>query len=488
MRRGIAWRAALVCTACSLLLPLTLTAAAEPPYDSLNYSESTGEFRVTQAPAPYLPERTVSAADLGCTLVEPSDLVKGPDGRLYIVDAGGNAVHRLTADFQLEATFSAFGPDGTDTFKEPRGMFVTADGRMYVADAGNRRLVVLHEDGTLDRLIEAPESELFPEGYVFSPQKIVVDTAGRIYLVVKDDSNGVMELDEQGDFVGYIGSSPVQFDPVQLLWKQLMTEEQREKMVLFLPIEYANLHLDEDGFLFAVSQSMSEKKPVKRLNGSGKDILNADFTLQMNSSGYNDQYMDVTTDAVGNYTLLDKNNGRLITYNSDGQHLYTFGALGNRVGTFRAPAAVVSAEDKLLVLDSVMANITVFSMTEYARLIREGGLLYNQGKYAESRETWEQVIRLNSNFEFAYTQIGRALCWEERYEEAMAYFKKGNYRGSEVFESDGYNKAFTEYRSQLLTRYMPVILTAVIVLAAVCAVIGIVRRVRRNVRSFFEQH
>lgn len=56
------------------------------------------------------------------------------------------------------------------------------------------------------------------------------------------------------------------------------------------------------------------------------------------------------------------------------------------------------------------------------------------------------MIRLNSNFEFAYTQIGRALCWEERYEEAMAYFKKGNYRGSEVFESDGYNKAFTEYR------------------------------------------
>ena len=46
MRRGIAWRAALVCTACSLLL-LPLTAAAEPPYDSLNYSESTGEFRVT---------------------------------------------------------------------------------------------------------------------------------------------------------------------------------------------------------------------------------------------------------------------------------------------------------------------------------------------------------------------------------------------------------------------------------------------------------
>lgn len=31
MRRGIAWRAALVCTACSLLLSLTLTAAAEPP-------------------------------------------------------------------------------------------------------------------------------------------------------------------------------------------------------------------------------------------------------------------------------------------------------------------------------------------------------------------------------------------------------------------------------------------------------------------------
>ena len=234
MRRGIAWRAALVCTACSLLL--TLTAAAEPPYDSLELQRVDRRIPVTQAPAPYLPERTVSAADLGCTLVEPSDLVKGPDGRLYIVDAGGNAVHRLTADFQLEATFSAFRT-GRHRYVQ-RAARDVCDRRRPDVCGGTQGTGVWWCFMRTGRWIVSSSTGIGTvplEGYVFSPQKIVVDTAGRIYLVVKDDSNGVMELDEQGDFVGYIGSSPVQFDPVQLLWKQLMTENSAKRWCCSCP-------------------------------------------------------------------------------------------------------------------------------------------------------------------------------------------------------------------------------------------------------------
>ena len=132
-----------------------------------------------------------------------------------------------------------------------------------------------------------------------------------------------------------------------------------------------------------------------------------------------------------------------------------------------------------------MGNITVFSMTEYAMLIRQGNQQYNQGLYTECRQTWEQVIRMNANFEFAYMQIGKALCWEGQYEEAMRYFVMGNYRGNQVFESDGYNKAFVEYRSAMFIRYLPVIMTAVITIAAGIIIIKIVRRVRKRAKSYY---
>ena len=463
-------------------------ASAATPYDSYSYSHKTGEAQAVLSPAPYVLETIVSGQELGCELSAPADLVKGPDNFLYIVDTGNNRIHRLSHELELLQTYTTFLNGGVeDTFKEPQGLYVDQSGLMYITDAANHRLVLLRRDGTLERIIAEPKSELFPEGYIFYPQKITADDAGRIYLIVKNDYNGIMELDNKGVFVGYVGSSPVQYDPLTMLWKQLMTKAQREKMVLFLPIEYTNMQMDSQGFIFAVSKSKNESQPIKRLNGAGADILERngyDGSIR-GDYGIVSSFVDVCVDSVGNYSLLDAEKGRVFTYNENGFHLYTFGALGNRKGTFRTPVAIEYLDDRLLVLDKSMGNITVFTMTEYAALIRQGNQQYNKGLYAACRQTWEQVIRMNANFEFAYMQIGKALCWEERYEEAMEYFVKGNYRGNRVFESDGYNKAFMEYRSALFIRYLPFIMTAVIVIAAGIIIFKLVRRVRKRAKGYY---
>lgn len=62
-----------------------------------------------------------------------------------------------------------------------------------------------------------------------------------------------MELYEDGNFGGFVGSIPVDPNPITLLWKSLMSKEQREKLENFIPVEYTNLTLDADGFLFTVS-------------------------------------------------------------------------------------------------------------------------------------------------------------------------------------------------------------------------------------------
>ena len=67
---------------------------------------------------------------------------------------------------------------------------------------------------------------------------------------------------------------------------------------------------------------------------------------------------------------------------------------------------------------------------------------------------YNQVLKLNSNFELAYAQIGKVELRQKNYESAMKYFKLGNFRGDKVTLITGYNKAFSEYRREWAQRYL----------------------------------
>lgn len=81
-------------------------------------------------------------------------------------------------------------------------------------------------------------------------------------------------------------------------------------------------------------------------------------------------------------------------------------------------------------------------------------------------ETWRGVLRENSNYDLAYAQIGKSLLRQKDYAQAMAYFKLGNFRGDRVVLDSGYNKAFTQYRRELLMQWWwAFLLGAVLVVA-----------------------
>ncbi|UVI28305.1 YIP1 family protein [Paenibacillus spongiae] len=421
------------------------------PKDNYNYN-FWGE--AVPSPSPYVLEQLVTGKDLNIgSFATPQDLFVGPDDRIYVADTGNNRIVVMDEQLRMTRVIETFENGGKpDAFKQPEGVFVDGKGRIYVADTQNRRIVVLHKDGKLLRVIGEPKSILLRAGFQFTPIKVIVDRAERIYVVSRGSYEGIIEFDSDGTFIGFIGTNRVRFDPLDLFWKRISTKAQRDQMELFIPLEFNNLDLDENGFIYTTTSEENSDRPLKMLNPSGADILRSKGyfppkgdinTLNIGSTPGSSILVDVASDEGGLYNALDSKRGRIFTYDKDGNLLYTFGGLGSKHDNFRTPAAIDMLGNRVVVLDKDYGRISVFEPTRYGSLIREAVIALYNGKSEESSRAWRQVLQLNANFEVGYIGIGKSLLKAGDNREAMAYFELGNSR-------EYYSEAFKRYRKEVV--------------------------------------
>jgi len=66
---------------------------------------------------------------------------------------------------------------------------------------------------------------------------------------------------------------------------------------------------------------------------------------------------------------------------------------------------------------------------------------HKAGRYESSAVVWEEVLKMNGNYDLAYIGIGRAALRQKEFQKAMKYYKLKHYR-------EGYGKAFQLYRKQ----------------------------------------
>ena len=477
-------------TVAAFLVLLLLTAAAAPVLagtdESYNYS-FWGD--PVPAPSPYKLEEIFYGDEWGTSrLSSPQDLHVGNDGRVYVADTGNNRIVVLNRDLEVEFTVSEFGSGGgQDTFNQPEGIFFAGDNHIYVADSGNRRIVVLDAKGELVRLIQAPESTLLRQGFQFLPVKVIVDKAGRVYVISRGSYEGIMEFDSAGSFTGFIGTNRVKFSPIDLFWKRISTKAQRDQMMQFIPVEFNNLDLDKDGFMYTSTSEEGSDKPLKRLNPSGVDILRTrgyfpakgdTGNLEVGSPPGSSIFVDIIADKGGMFSALDSKRGRIFTYDKDGNLLYTFGGLGSQQSNFRSPSAIEVLEERLLVLDRDNNRLSVFVPTRYGSLIREAVMALDEGKSEEAAAAWRQVLQLNANLDVAYIGIGKSLLKEDNSREAMDYFKLGNSR-------EYYSEAFKRYRKELVMEHFGTIVLAIALLIG--AVFIVIRLGRRKAGGQFYQ-
>lgn len=482
----------LITCALALLLAFTAvipTSAVIVPYESYNYDYWEN---IVFTPAPYIPGRNISGVMLGVgAFLRPMDISKGPDGLIYIADTGNNRIVVINeAMTEAVGVIESFNNNGrSDTFNQPHGVAVSQDNLLYVADSLNERVVVL--DGSNDekhavRIISDPKSEMLGESFAFTPLKLAVDFAGRVYVVPRGSVQGIMVFSSEGDFTGFFGTINVQITPWQIFWRAISTRAERSRQRLFIATEFTGICVDPRGFIFASNIDPAGEQAVRRLNPNGEDVIRLGENGNLGGDLQNDDpvmpyggpsvIVDVVYREKGIYSLLDSKRGRIFTYDHEGNLLYIFGGLGSQVGTFRQPAAIEYLGGRIAVLDAARNEIITFDETLYGRLINEAVGLRFDGDEAQAVEKWRRVLLLNENLELANVGIGKAYLTSGDNLNAMKYLELGKNRTY-------YSIAYKRYRNEILKENLPYVFTGIILLPVTYLALKNILKRRRERRS-----
>lgn len=422
-----------VLLALALLLACQPALAGEAPYTGYT-SNAYGE--AVPSPVGYQPAGLYDGAVMGSgPLNKPQDLFFDRQAKeLYIADTGASRLVVVDEGMRFLREYKAAGDR---PFVSPTGIFVDAKGQVFVADEGAGSVLVMDQAGQLLGSYEKPTSELYGADTPYRPQKVVVDSAGRVYVLSAGVYQGLLCFYEDGSFLNFFGASHVDVTAKMVLaklWRSVMTREQRAATESFVPIEYANITIDDEDMVYAVvtvSETATSRAIVK-LNPMGINILpsfNFSSTFAL---------ADSLREQNSLLTVLDKNSRRVLQF---GEHtggvVLHFGGFGNQLGLFRSPVAMEELFGDILILDSETASITRFVQTDFGRAIHEATARYGQGLYAESISLWEEVLHMNNNFSLAHRGLGRAYFQMEDYQKALDSFRLAN-------DKEGYSQAYKE--------------------------------------------
>ncbi|MGF7142968.1 hypothetical protein HNQ56_001390 [Anaerotaenia torta] len=490
--------------------PMSVSAAA--PYNSYSYNY-WGD--VVVEPAPYTVFDVISGNDVSKELGDfnsPSDMFT-TNGRIYVADSGNNRIVVLKEDFTLDFIITEFVVPNQDNnreeasdvteedkakpnipdpysshFNNPQGIYVSNEGHIYVADTYNSRILEFDDKGQLLRMIGKPNTPLLSSSFTYKPMKLVVDDAGRIYISAYGVNLGLIELSPEGEFKTFTGAIEVTTNFVDYIWKHYFsTNEQQDRMVSNIPTEYSNLFIDNRQFIYGTISTLSEKDiaagadVIRRLNPSGKDVLrrlgNLPIVGDRSSEGDRSKFVDITALESGVYFALDAVQGKIFAYDYDGNLLFVFGKLGNRWGNTKSPIALncLNNGTRLLVLDYLNNSIYVYDITEYGSSILHALEFGYGGSMKQAVQAWENVLRLNSNNEYAYLGIGRYYLQEKEYKAAMEYFKKVNNRSY-------YSKAYSLNRKSIMQDSFGIYIMLFIAVSAIITLITAIKRFNAKVR------
>ena len=236
-------------TVLALLMMLTTVVGAAAPYATYTYSST--KF-VLNSPEAYVPDMVVNSSYMGLTkaLDDPRDLFVGPDENVYLVDAKNARVicldRYLKVRFEIANFVNSHGVP--DKFSDPSGVFVN-DKYIYVCDSNNNRIVMFHLDGTFYKVIPQPVSDLFDEGAIYKPVAVAVDSYGRLFVVSSTTYQGIIVMDSEGAFVGFIGAQKVTISAWDILWRRFQTDEQKKLSQSYISTEFNNITINDDGFI-----------------------------------------------------------------------------------------------------------------------------------------------------------------------------------------------------------------------------------------------
>lgn len=247
------------------------------------------------------------------------------------------------------------------------------------------------------------------EGFEYTPSKVVVDSAGILYILSANTYSGALQYGSDYQFIGFYGSERVEvtFDLlVQRIWKKLLSEKAASGIQRSVPTSFINFDIDAENFIYTIRGGTGlGSGQIRKLNPQGTNILldesgktaaygdlESYFNSQTNLT-VSTTFSDIVIDEQGFFTVLDSTRNRLFQYDQNSNLLYAFGGSGARYGNYKSPVAVESLNGQLLVLDAGYGSLTRLVPTAFGENVRQAIALFNDGRYEDARESWEAILK-----------------------------------------------------------------------------------------------
>ena len=182
-----------VAIAALFILLCTISVSAT---DATNYTytlSADGEWKHTQDA--YLVSKLLLKTS---GLSQPQDIFVKDDG-LYIADTGNARI------LHYDIKTGDVKEYGKDTLSSPTGVFVANNGDLYAADNTNESVYVFSSDGKLINTYARPTTATFGTNTQYIPSKVAVNNSGILYIVSEGSYDGMVQLDREGNFLGYYG-------------------------------------------------------------------------------------------------------------------------------------------------------------------------------------------------------------------------------------------------------------------------------------------
>lgn len=426
-RRRAALAAALAALLC---MPAFGEQAGAPNGTSTTYVTQAGSDELTPTQDAYL---TGDVLFLDEPLTMPEDVFVRADA-LYVTDTGAGRIVRTDLSGE-EKTYL-----GEGVLSSPTGVFVTDEGEIYVADSGLAKVVVLDQSGAVLREYGRPDSATFGANAQYMPTKVAVADSGILYIISQGSFDGVIQMDQSGEFLGYYGYNEVPMTAAEVLQNLIFTEEQKAQLFNKIPLAFYNLALDDKGLCYTITQN-TDASPLKKHNIAGVDILNSALQAE--------DLADVCLGPDGQIFAVSES-GAIYELDAGGELLFVWGgqaANSERRGLFTL-ASGIAADDacSLYVLDRERGVVHTFIPTQYALMMHTAIRQYEDGDYSASQQTLEAILRQSGNVQMVYEYQGKNQMQLGQYEQAMeSYRRAGN--------SAGYSDAFWEVRIEAISAW-----------------------------------
>lgn len=378
----------------------------------------------------------------------PEDLVYDSySGHFLVADTGNKRVCVIDSSGTILASFS-------DGLASPYG--VSSDQTTYyVADRENAS-VELFDRSSLAHVgsYAKPKNALFGSTSPYVPVKVNVNSKG-VFVISEGATKGVIQLDLNGNFVGYVGANKTAKSFTSWLQNIFYSAAQKDSLLKAAPASPSNIAFSSSGLLYTVTTGDASSS-VKKLNTLGNVVMTPSYNLAKTVS--------LALDSDDNL-FAATSDGRLVVYDGSGHLLFLFGGdstYSERVGNLKSPKAVaVTPTRELVALDGESGALLFYKPTDFANLVFQAIAYYNNGLYVEGESLWREILSLNSSFILSYRALAASDMKKGNYASALNEYKLAEDRS-------GYSSAFWEVRNAWIQANIAYVFIALLVV--VCAV------------------